>query len=79
MNPISEIDETNLEARLTFHRRVTDKLIHPAFKEPRFDEAKQLISNLLHEKQPTDISPVQFTAVNTDAQSLYLATEPEKK
>lgn len=58
---------------LDLHRRQIDALTHPAIKDPRFDEAKQLVIDLLEGRKTGSSShtdSISFTAVNTDAQDL---------
>lgn len=77
MTDVHKSDETAFQAQLAFHRRQMDGLTPPAFKDQRFDGAKQMVVDLL-EGRKTDITsetePIEFKAVNTDAQELFPKT-----
>ncbi len=62
------------DSALEQHLRMTDAATPPDMKDPRFDDARELVLRVLHGEKivPVDESsqPVELTAVNTDAMKL---------
>ncbi len=69
MSDINQEGDDVFENRLAAHRRQIDALTPPKMKDPRFDEAKKLVVDLL-EGRTTMPRAINMTAINTDAQVL---------
>lgn len=65
---------------LEFHRRQIDALSPPEFKNPRFDEARKMVVDLI-EGRKTDVTPpenpITLASVNTDTEELSFKRKAE--